>query len=608
MKVTMQLVITLAAAASASEAAMKPVSELKMWLTETAKADSNVDSVFSNWCTSAVNDREALYHQTASKVAAAERQAKALEELQARYDAQEELAADEKNATDLQRVRADGALSDERASMAKEVGFLNRATELAHHGLRLSGEDSSSPIVGLLSELLHMADEQKGAVQSEMKADELMLTNLSGVSDAAMMQVKEEVDGLTAEERERAREAARLSSQMADLRRLLTAADSSRNSTEMACKEHEKFVADNEAHTQESERAAVDSVQTVLDQLRPGEDVMTFLQVQQKSKLGSRAARLAAGLMQMAHHHHNPVLDRAAEILGKEGAALSVPDAAAVDSKSATKDDPLSEIAAFSTEASTDATFTVAKETYSNLKDSLAAQLADLKKEEDRCLAVAEEAKQGASAVHSAAARGAAELQVVSALASGRDADAKYLDNEVVAVRDEHQTMKEIKREEESAHDTVEKYSASAPVQLYTVATDLTAAGRKDVGASIEKLVTMVQDRDQAHVKRHATYQRWMVALDKDLSGLERALNSDAAHASRRANDAEAEKTYRSSMAGSAAQGEQAATEARDAATECDGKSADLTAKRQSIMEQEDQLEALWTHVQDDPTDFDENA
>merc|ERR1719247_721348 len=146
----------------------------------------------------------------------------------------------------------------------------------------------------------------------------------------------------------------------------------------------------------------------------------------------------------------------------------------------------------------------------------------------------------------------------------------------------------------------VNDYGQNAPVQIYGVATDLSAAGDKKAGDSIEDLVSLVQERATAAVKRHAEFGEWTDALEATLQTLERALGIERAHVQRRERDAEAEKTYRASMANSASEGETAAEEARDAATVCDEQAASLAAQEKSLNEQLAQLDSLWTHVQND--------
>merc|ERR1719460_1184550 len=301
------------------------------------------------------------------------------------------------------------------------------------------------------------------------------------------------------------------------------------------------------------------------------------------------------GLMQIAHHHVNPNLETAAQALERKDVELAVSSPVAPQ-----KEDALSEIAAFGAGDTEDATTTVAKESYNGMKASLEKSLKAVRDKQAKCAEAVAEANEGEAAVSLTAKRDQAQLAVAASLASDRAADLAFVQRKVNELQQAHVDLRKLKDTEAALFKNVNDYGQNAPVQIYGVATDISAAGDKKVGDSIEDLVSVVQTRATAAVKRHSDFDTWTNALEATLQTLERALGIERAHVQRRERDAEAEKTYRASMSNSASEGETAAEEARQHATVCDEQAAALSAQEKSLNEQLAQLDSLWVHVQND--------
>merc|ERR1719460_413260 len=301
------------------------------------------------------------------------------------------------------------------------------------------------------------------------------------------------------------------------------------------------------------------------------------------------------GLMQIAHHHVNPNLETAAQALERKDVELAVSSPVAQ-----AKNDPLAEIAAFGSGDTEDATTAVAKDSYNGMKASLEKNLKAVRDKQAKCAEAVALANEGEAAVSLTAKRDQAQLAVAGSLANDRAADLAFVQKKVNELQQAHEDLRNLKDTEAALFKKVNDYGQNAPVQIYGVSTDISAAGDKKVGDSIEDLVSVVQSRATAAVTRHSDFGTWTDALEATLETLERALGIEKAHVQRRERDAEAEKTYRASMANSASEGETAAEEARSAATVCDEQAATLAQQEKSLNEQLAQLDSLWTHVQND--------
>merc|ERR1719420_1989994 len=276
---------------------------------------------------------------------------------------------------------------------------------------------------------------------------------------------------------------------------------------------------------------------------------------------------------------------------------LAVSSPAAPVSK---QNDPLAEIAAFGAGDTEDATTAVAKDSYNGMKASLEQSLKAVRDKQAKCAEAVAEANEGEAAVSLTAKRDQAQLAVAASLANDRAADLAFVQKKVNELQQAHEDLRNLKDTEAALFKKVNDYGQNAPVQIYGVSTDISAAGDKKVGDSIEDLVSLVQNRATAAVKRHSDFDTWTDALQATLETLERALGIEKAHVQRRERDAEAEKTYRASMANSASEGETAAEDARNVATVCDEQAESLLKQEKSLNEQLSQLDSLWSHVQND--------
>merc|ERR1719506_2726516 len=446
-------------------------------------------------------------------------------------------------------------------------------------------ESTQDDIVALLSDLLHEADVQRAAIDQEAAALGKVYSNFSLLRAAEAGAEKTAAGGLDTELRERERADARLKSELADIHRVLSAVGKGSNGTAHFCRLA--------AATRTDPEGDEWKVNTVLDQLQPATPP-TFLQAKM-TRSTSRAARLAEGLMEIAHHHVNPDLETAAQALERKDVELAVSSPAAP-----LKSDPLSEIAAFGTGDTEDATTAVAKDSYAGMKASLEKNLKAVRDKQAKCAEAVAEAQEGEAAVSLTAKRDQAQLAVAASLANDRAADLAFVQRKVHELEHAHEELRKLKDTEAALFKTVHDYGQNAPVQIYGVATEVSAAGDKKVGDSIEDLVSVVQSRATAAVKRHSDFGTWTDALEATLETLERALGIEKAHVQRRERDAEAEKTYRASMANSASEGETAAEEARNVATVCKEQATALAAQEKSLNEQLSQLDSLWSHVQND--------
>merc|ERR1719460_3454500 len=301
------------------------------------------------------------------------------------------------------------------------------------------------------------------------------------------------------------------------------------------------------------------------------------------------------GLMQIAHHHVNPNLETAAQALERKDVELAVSSPVAQ-----AKNDPLAEIAAFGSGDTEDATTAVAKDSYNGMKASLEKNLKAVRDKQAKCAEAVALANEGEAAVSLTAKRDQAQLAVAGSLANDRAADLAFVQKKVNDLQQAHEDLRNLKDTEAALFKKVNDYGQNAPVQIYGVSTDISAEGDKKVGDSIEDLVSLVQSRATAAVKRHSDFGSFTDALEATLETLERALGIEKAHVQRRERDAEAEKTYRASMANSATEGETAAEEARNVATVCNEQATSLAEQEKSLNEQLSQLDSLWSHVQND--------
>merc|ERR1719420_830442 len=261
---------------------------------------------------------------------------------------------------------------------------------------------------------------------------------------------------------------------------------------------------------------------------------------------------------------------------------LAVSSPAAPVSK---QNDPLAEIAAFGAGDTEDATTAVAKDSYNGMKASLEKSLKAVRDKQAKCAEAVAEANEGEAAVSLTAKRDQAQLAVAASLANDRAADLAFVQKKVNELQQAHEDLRNLKDTEAALFKKVNDYGQNAPVQIYGVSTDISAAGDKKVGDSIEDLVSLVQNRATAAVKRHSDFDTWTNALEATLQTRERALGIEKSHVQRRERDAEAEKTYRASMANSASEGENAAEEARNEAAACDEQAESLAEQEKSLNE-----------------------
>merc|ERR1719333_174354 len=212
--------------------------------------------------------------------------------------------------------------------------------------------------------------------------------------------------------------------------------------------------------------------------------------------------------MAIAHHHVNPNLEAAAQALERKDVELAVSSPAAP-----AKNDPLAEIAAFGSGDTEDATTSVAKDSYTGMKASLEESLKDVRDKQAKCAEAVAEANEGEAAVSLTAKRDQAQLAVAASLANDRAADLAFVKKKVNELQQAHEDLRKLKDTEAALFKTVHDYGQNAPVQIYGVATDLSAAGDKKAGDSIEDLVSLVQNRATAAVKRHSDFNEWTDAL-----------------------------------------------------------------------------------------------
>jgi hypothetical protein len=600
----MQLVLFALASGDARTSAVPVVKSLLAWVKTTQSAEKDLADHVAGWCSGKTKFLDVLKEDFGRKAFETERLVAEMKADETSVQSARSLATTERNATDGQMSLVRSEQEEEETQEKREVGVLDRLQDVARKALKLV-TDSSDPnsaaegglessqdgVVALLSDILHESNVQRAAIDQEKASLQDVFLNVSGTTQAETAIISTESSKLDTELRERQRAIARLSSQLADFRRVLTAVAKASNGTEAICKT---------AMASKIDKDEVWKVSSVLDQLESAPAPVNFLQVRSRAGM-SRAARLAEGLMQLAHHHTNPELEKVAQTLERKDLELEVSSPAATPKK----DDPLAEIAAFGSGDTVDATTAVAQESYTNMKKTLEGQLKHVQEEQEACNKAVELAKEGENAVESTVKRNAAELELATMLNKDRAMEVKFIVSQVHTLEATKTDLGAIKTEEGALFKTVSEYGTNAPVQIYGVATDLTATGEKQMGSSIEDLVELVQRRATASVKRHEEYGSWTTALEATLQTLQRALGLDEAHAQRRAGDTEAERTYRASMASSAQQGETAAQDAKDRAAACDDQAADLKAKEASIKEQLSQLDSLWAHVDSDSSDSD---
>jgi hypothetical protein len=595
----MQLVLFAFANADARADAVPVLKSLQKWVQSTQSAERALADQFSGWCKHSAALFSNLQEEAGRKAFETEQLMKEMKNEEQRITSERSLEAEVENATKSQFAISQETQGDEDTWNKKEVDFLLRAQDLARQAMKLVTKSSDAAagaedglestqdgVVALLSDLLHEADVQRSAIDKEAAEIGKVYANFSLIRAAEAGAEKTEAGSIDTELRERERAVARLSSQLADIRRVLTSVGKGSNGTAHFCRLAAAARPDPEGDEWK--------VNSVLDQLQPA-NPPTFLQAKM-ARSTSRAARFAEGLMQIAHHHVNPALETAAQALERKDVELAVSSPAAP----VAKDDALSEIAAFGAGDTEDATTSVAKSSYEGMKASLEENLKAVRAKQAKCAEAVAEANEGEAAVSLTAKRDKAQLAVAASLAEDRAADLAFVQSKVRELQQAHEDLRKLKESEASLFKTVSDYGQNAPVQIYGVATDISAAGDKKVGDSIEDLVSVVQNRATAAVKRHSDFDTWTNALEATLQTLERALGIERAHVQRRERDAEAEKTYRASMANSASEGENAAEEARQAATACDEQAADLAAQEKSLQEQLGQLDSLWTHVQND--------
>jgi len=599
MKRAMQFLLIAFAAADARSDAVPVLKSLQKWLQTTQSAEKALADHFSGWCKHSAAFYSNLQEEAGRKAFETERLMKEMNDEEKRVKSERTLATEVENATTAQFALSQQTQGQEDAWNKKEIDFLVRSQDLARRAMKLvtkssdanagaedGFESTQDGVVALLSDLLHEADVQRAAIDQEAAALGKVYANFSQIRGAENGVERTEVGTLDTELRERQRAVARLSSQLADINRVLTAVGKGSNNTAHFCRL--AAAAKNDPDGDEWK------VNSVLDQLQPPTPP-SFLQAKM-TRSTSRAARLAEGLMQMAHHHVNPALESAAQALERKDVEISV----SIPASTEKKDDPLAEIAAFGAGDTEDATTAVATDSYNGMKESLEKNLKDVRDKQAKCAEAVELAKEGVDAVSRTAKRDNAQLAVAASLAKDRAADLSFVQSQVHKLQHAHDDLKTLKDAEAALFKNVHDYGESAPVQIYGVATDLTAAGDKKVGDSIEDLVSLVQNRATASVQRHSDFNEWTDALEATLQTLERALGIEKTHVQRRESDAEAEKAYRASMANSASEGEMSAEEAKKEAAACDEQAAALAKQEQSLNEQLSQLDSLWVHVQSD--------
>jgi len=614
----MQLAALVALAAGAADdgkaeaAAVPVVQSLLAWVEKSKATSHTLQDHFADWCAKTQGAQAKLHDETARRVQDAERKLAQMTQDQKRVQSTRQLIQTATNATAPEGL-ALTALTDLQAQVKGETDLLVRAQETAGHALHLATlssdpdagaaaglESSADSVVALLSEILHEADVQRAAVSQEQERLAALFANFTHSDTAAATQLGDEAQEIDSEARARVRTTARLASELADLRRVVAAAGVAQNRTGAVC--NQQAAQSTTAEQQDRQDSADEwAVRSALDQLAPPLPPPAFLQVRAAAR-ASRAARFAAGLMQMAHHAANPDLERAAQVLDKKDAEQATKHAApAQQNQPLGASDPLAEIAAWSADTDVaDTTTPAAKEAYNGLRESLDRKLKKLLDEEARCREAEASADQGQTLVAKTAQKNAALLRVASSLTEEREQDVHFLDSQVGQLRGARDALHELNAEEKEAFEALEKYAKDSPVQLYSVATDLTAAGNPKMGTSLESLVSLVQKRTQAAEKQHTAFAAWSKDLEQSLADLERALTIDEAHTTRRARDSEAERTYRASMAASAEQGSDAAKAVRVDAQACEGNAQALTAQRKSVAEQLQQLDSLWGRVQQD--------
>jgi len=597
----------------AEAAAVPVVQSLLTWVEKSKATSHTLQDHFADWCTKTQSSQAKLHDETTRRVQDAERKLAQMTQDQKRVQSTRQLIQTATNATAPEGL-ALTALTDLQDQVKGETDLLVRAQETAGHALHLATlssdpdagatdglESSADSVVALLSEILHEADVQRAAVAQEQTRLSALFANFTHSDTAAATQLGDEAQEIDSEARARVRTTARLASELADLKRVVAAAAVAQNRTGDIC--NQQAAESTTAEKQDRQDSADEwAVRSALDQLAPPPPA-AFLQVRAVSTARmTRAARFAAGLMQMAHHAENPDLERAAQVLDKKDAEQATKHAApARQNQPLGASDPLAEIAAWSADDTVaDTTTPAAKEAYDGLRESLDRKLKQLLDEEARCREAETSADQGQTLVAKTAQKNAALLRVASSLTEEREQDVHFLDAQVAQLDGARNALHDLNKEEKQAFDALEKYAKDAPVNLYSVATDLTAAGNPKMGTSLESLVNLVQKRTQAAEKQHTAFAAWSKDLEQSLADLERALSIDEAHTTRRARDSEAERTYRASMAASAEQGSDAAKAVRVDAQACEGNAQALTAQRKSVAEQLQQLDSLWGRVQQD--------
>lgn len=592
----------------AESAAVPVVQSLLTWVQKSKAASSKLHDDFGAWCSETSQAQAKLRDETARRVADAERKLEQMRLDAKRVQSTQKLIATATNAT-VPRGIAVTALSDIQDQVKTETDFLVRAQGLvgqALHQATLSSdpdagesaglESSNDGVVALLSKIMHEATVQREEVSRERDSLADLFTKFNSTEQSAASLLSEETEEMGSEARARVRSTARVSSELADLRRVVTAATVAQNATADVCQ--------GQASPEQSGRqdsADEWAVRSALDALVPAQPV-SFLQVRAAAGVRmTRAARLAAGLVQMAARHQNPALEQAAQVLEKKDLALSVSSTSGKASPSSSSESPLDEIAAFGDGDTTDASTGAATDAYNGMRGTLDAQLKQLGLEEAHCHDAEATAADGNTLVEKTASKNAALLKVATTLTDERKEDVSFLHVQVSELQTSRAKLHSLEDAEKSAFEQLEAYAKDGPVQLYSVATDLSAAGNPKVGTQLESLVNMLQKRTQAAEKQHLNFAEWTESLEKSLADLERALNIDEAHTTRRARDSEAEQTYRASMAASAEQGQTAVLAVRSDASSCEDQAKPRAAKRASLQEQLQQLDALWSHVQGEP-------
>merc|ERR1719486_1110464 len=310
-----------------------------------------------------------------------------------RVKSERTLATEVENATTAQFALSQQTQGQEDAWNKKEIDFLVRSQDLARRAMKLvtkssdanagaedGFESTQDGIVALLSDLLHETDVQRAAIDEQAAALGQVYANFSLLRAKETGAEKTAAGGLDTELRERERAVARLSSELADIHRVLAAVGKGSNGTAHFC-----GLAAAAKRDPDGDEWKVNSV---LDSLQPATPP-AFLQVKMASR-ASRAKRFAEGLMEIAHHHVNPALETAAQALEKKDVELAVSSPAAP-----AKDDALSEIAAFGAVDTEDATTAVAKESYDGMKASLEKSLKSVHDKQAACAKAVAEANEG---------------------------------------------------------------------------------------------------------------------------------------------------------------------------------------------------------------------